>query len=651
MNIRAWLRLAAAVVIFAGLSGVICAETEDVGTLTNKVEELYRAGKYAEALPIAEKALKLAEQQHASVAVLGAALDNVALLYKVLGRYGEAEPLYKRALDLHRQMPTDPDLPTAMNNLALLYDAQGRYAEAESLLTKAIDKWEKFLGPDAPAVATGCNNLGLLYQHQGHYAQARPQLERALKIREAALGADDPAVATTLNNLALVLEHQGDYAKAEPMYERALAIALKGLGPDHPTVARIRENLGGLYKSRGRRGDAGELKRALELAEPQLTRALDIKEKVLGSDNPTLASTLAELGDLYRLQGKCPESEKAFTRAHSVGGHMIREIPVIFATDRKRLEGTPSLAFGSERSKELSFGRIVVPIAAPQPAAPTRQGATPKGGVRIASDTEGAERLPQRCATAVGDLALLFKDPTQPKAALLFVHGYNVSFESAVLRAAQIAYDINFDGNVFVFSWPSHARWQDYFRDSGTVDVAVGDLKRFLETAVTVAKPTKIHMIAHSMGNLVLLRALELAGDSSTVAPLIGQVINASPDVRPDYFGQTVGMFARPEGNFTLYAAQADWALWLSSWIWGSRVGLIDGDPFIAPGVDTIDVSKGGSSVWQTFNLNHDIYVQSPAIAGDMRRIIPQGSRPPHKRTEALTEKSCPAGKYWQFNP
>lgn len=653
MDIWAWRRRAAALALLLGLSTALHAQSDNTRVLIAQVEDFYRAGKYEEALPVAQHALALAEAQHAPAPVLGAALDNLALLYKVFGRYDEAEPLYKRAFDLHRQMPTDPDLPAAMNNLAMLYDTQHRYAEAEELLKRAIDKWEKFLGPDDPAVATGSNNLGLVYYHQGDYTQALPLLERARKIRETALGPDDPAVASTLNNLALVYEYQGDYAKAQPTYERALVIALKALGPDHPTVARIRENLGGLYKSRGRRGDANELKRALESAEPQLTRALEIKEKVFSADSPNLSSTLANLGDLYRLQGKCSESESAFARARRLGGPMFKEVSVIFATDRKRDAGAATLTFGSERSKELSFGTIVVPISGPQSPASARQNAAPKGIIRIASDTEGVDRLPQRCATAISDLHRLFAESARarPVQALLFVHGYNVSFEGAVLRAAQIAYDTKFDGNVFVFSWPSHSRLLDYFTDTRTVNVAVGDLAKFLDAAVAAAKPTKVHIVAHSMGNMVLLRALEVGGKSSSVGPLIGQVINASPDVDPDYFEQVVSMFARPEGNFTLYAAKVDWALWLSSKIWGARVGFIDGVPFIAPGVDTIDVSKGGSNVWQPFNWNHDIYVQSPAITGDMKRIIAEGSRPPDKRTSAFRLKTSPSGKYWVFLP
>ena len=40
---------------------------------------------------------------------------------------------------------------------------------------------------------------------------------------------------------------------------------------------------------------------------------------------------------------------------------------------------------------------------------------------------------------------------------LVFVHGYNVSFDDAARRAAQISYDIGFTGQPMAFSWPSRA--------------------------------------------------------------------------------------------------------------------------------------------------------------------------------------------------
>src|SRR5215813_7612663 len=64
-----------------------------------------------------------------------ASLNNLALLYVLQGKYGEAEPLYKRALAIReRRLGADhPDTATSLHNLAELYRSQGKYEEAEPL--------------------------------------------------------------------------------------------------------------------------------------------------------------------------------------------------------------------------------------------------------------------------------------------------------------------------------------------------------------------------------------------------------------------------------------------------------------------------------------------------------------------------------------
>ena len=656
---RTWVGVLALAAMVASLPGTLSAQSEDLGVLNEQVAILYKAGKYADALALAQRAFDVAQKSNAAEPVIAAALDNLALLYKVQGRFAEAEPLYKRALEIHKKRPFDPDLPTALNNLALLYDAEGRYAEAEAFYTRAIDLWEKALGRDDLAVATGRNNLGLLYYHQGRYAEAEPLYKRALEIRKKALGPDDAAVALSLNNLALLYEHQEDrIAEAEPLYKQALAIAEKALPPDHPSLARIRENLGGLYKSLHRRGEA----------EPLLKNALTAKEQAFGRDNPNLASTLAQLGDLYRQNGDCSEADKQFQRARAIGGLMIKEVPVLFGTDRKRDDSKPSLAFGRERAQTMSFGSVIVPVSNPQtPPQTARQGAVAKGATSIAStEANAAERIPLNCPVLVSDFATLVEDTDRfaAKQALVFVHGYNVSFESAVVRAAQITYDTKFDGNMFVFSWPSHEQLLDYLTDTQTVDIAVEDLNDFLQKIATDAKPAKIYFIAHSMGNKVLLRALEkLTGENPGLRPLIGEVINAAPDVDPVFFAKEVKEIigkdgiaelekkVRPAGNFTLYAAQSDLALRVSSWIWGPRAGLIYGKPLVATGFDTIDVTNGGHSVWRYFDFNHSIYLSCPTIVTDMQRIIERNTHPPDKRTTEFETVVSPDGPYWSLRP
>jgi esterase/lipase superfamily enzyme len=139
---------------------------------------------------------------------------------------------------------------------------------------------------------------------------------------------------------------------------------------------------------------------------------------------------------------------------------------------------------------------------------------------------------------------------TYPAQALVFVHGYNVSFENAARRAAQIAYDIKFDAATFLFSWPSRANLWASLSDRDTVAIAADHLRDFLSKIVAETKVKKIHFVAHSMGNTVLLIALEkIAKEDPTLRALIGEIIEAAPDIDQDVYAHILKTINPESGN------------------------------------------------------------------------------------------------------
>jgi len=280
-----------------------------VASVLNTLGKLYyRQAKFAEAEPPFKRALEIREKtlgpHHPDVAI---SLSNLGNLYEEQARYAEAEPLYKQALEIQEKIlsPDHPKVASSLNNLGILYWQQGRYVEAEPLYKRALKIREKALGPDHPDVASSLNTLGNLYWSKGGYVEAEPLYKRALKIREKALGPDHPKVASSLNNLGMLYDDQGRYTEAESLYTRALEIREKALGPDHPDVAPSLNHLGILYHKQSRYAEA----------EPLYKRALEILERVLGPDHPDVALSLNNLGMLYDDQGRYAEAERFHKRA------------------------------------------------------------------------------------------------------------------------------------------------------------------------------------------------------------------------------------------------------------------------------------------------------------------------------------------------
>jgi len=236
---------------------------DEAKQLNQKASELYKAGKYNEAIPYAKQVLEIYEKilgkDHPNVAT---SLNNLAGLYKVIGRYSEAEPLYKRSLEIREKAfgREHPSVAQSLYNLAGLYAfIGGRYAEAEPLHKRALEIYEKALGREHPSVAQSLISLAGLYESTGRHADAEPLYKRALEIREKIRGSEHPDTAIVLRVLAELYRVTGRHAEAEPLYKRALEIREKAYGKKHPAVALILKNLAFLYAATERHPESQNL--------------------------------------------------------------------------------------------------------------------------------------------------------------------------------------------------------------------------------------------------------------------------------------------------------------------------------------------------------------------------------------------------------
>jgi CHAT domain-containing protein len=149
--------------------------------------------------------------------------NNLAELYRTMGAYDQAVPLYQRSLRIIEKAlgPEHPNNANSLNNLAELYRAMGAYDQAVPLYQRALKIIEKAVGPEHPYTANSLNNLALLYMAMGAYEQALPLSQRALKIREKALGPEHPDTDGSFETLGILYLAQKDYPVAEAYFRRA----------------------------------------------------------------------------------------------------------------------------------------------------------------------------------------------------------------------------------------------------------------------------------------------------------------------------------------------------------------------------------------------------------------------------------------------
>jgi len=226
---------------------------------------------------------------------------------------------------------------------------------------------------------------------------------------------------------------------------------------------------------------------------------------------------------------------------------------------------------------------------------------------------------------------------------LLFIHGFNVTFEGAAHRTAQLAYDLGIDGAPVMYSWPAPSLYPE---SEANAEWTWRRLRWFLRDLVRRSGATTIHVVAHSMGNRPLSKALELiAAKEPESLPIFQQIFLAAPDIDADTFRQISRAISRSGKRTTLYASSEDAALKASHAVHGySRAGDTSGSVVIVPGVDTIDVSKVDTSL-----LGHSYYGDQRSIVADIFALL-RRDIPPVERA-GITSAAGESGTYYRFVP
>ena len=330
---------------------------------------------------------------------------------------------------------------------------------------------------------------------------------------------------------------------------------------------------------------------------------------------------------------------------------------VFFATNRKHLDapqpGQP--AFGVEAAEQVTYGACVVNFPVQHHT---------KGNFETPSwwEQRNLDKF-----FAVDSATVMSKDEFArslgPSDVLLFVHGFNNTFDDAVLRTAQLQYDLEFPGPAVAFCWPSAGDIGQYKADSDSAAASTSALAEVIRTLLdrvgeslrdsqpasqrdaATWKPPKLHIIAHSMGNRVLLNALFALYDGNYLKdgtrPL-GQIVLAAPDVGATMFNNLIPYATDFSQQVTYYYCDSDTALIASRQInLYEPVGLL---PLFEQNVRTICADQMDTSF-----IGHGYFSSSPKVLLDMQLILTAGLDPDHRMPPLVTRTKIFGHPYWSF--
>ncbi|MFC6222545.1 alpha/beta hydrolase [Hymenobacter artigasi] len=345
-----------------------------------------------------------------------------------------------------------------------------------------------------------------------------------------------------------------------------------------------------------------------------------------------------------------PDPIQAMVQAQEKKEKNKRMVTVFFCTNRNLLPGNP------KTPKAISFGKA---------KAITRYGtcqvSIPRdhrlGQVELPATFLGFEIgkpnpaknliLESTKLLSQADLLTLMNQKSSASAnrdAFVFVHGFNNNFKTALFRTAQFTYDLGFKGAPVLFSWPSQGSGLAYRLDEQMNQASVEPFKAFMRTFLQKSSATNIYLIAHSMGNRIMLATLQ---DLMLREPQlfrnrhVREIVLTAPDISVADFKTRIAPVINGKLNVTLYASSNDRALELSQRLnRNMRAGQAGPGMLLMRGVETIDATGVSTDF-----LGHSYFASEGTVMSDLHYLFVDSMRA-SKRAWLMQ----PKGKsYWTF--
>jgi esterase/lipase superfamily enzyme len=350
--------------------------------------------------------------------------------------------------------------------------------------------------------------------------------------------------------------------------------------------------------------------------------------------------------DVQRVNGLTPPAEGAAAPKDSL------EVPVFYGTTRKVRGGNRTSKYYRDEPdypSALHYGVAHVSIPA---------------GLRL-GNTENKRWCrflgsaichQQRMEIVVIDTATVEDWRAQLAASLgentehdvfLFVHGFGNSFEDAVTRAAQIAYDIGFKGTVATYDWASKNETSEagYRADETIAQNSAAPFREFLTELSRQQQIGRVIVIAHSMGTFITANTIVSLYDRWPNLT-IGNLVFAAADIDSTFYMTDLAKkLTERAQSVTLYGSDNDKAMRISARLHNNqhRVGAGPPTVVLAAATDYIDAAPIDLSF-----VGHSYVAQNRNVLQDLYLMIQDRLQPDHRFLDAVPHGD---GRYYRFKP
>lgn len=408
-----------------------------------------------------------------------------------------------------------------------------------------------------------------------------------------------------------------------------------------------------------------KLSELIRIPESRFSRTTDLRTLVLDElDLYEIKSSLAEkyqlltpipvaistLNDLQKHINTASHTRNVRMRGKSKGDNLIKQT-VFYGTNRLKEFNGNKLQFGGDRTNlsENQYGSCTITLPKTH-----KKGIIERPFMDLEFFADESKHVLLRNITPLSQDEFLSQidrkqivngNKQYQDDIVIFVHGFNVTFEAAALRTAQITNDIGFKGAPIFFSWPSDGQLLAYTRDREDAVWSRNYLEKFIKLISKEKQDQDIHLIAHSMGNQVLLGALHQIAlrDNKLLTSRFKSIILAAPDFDAELFADQIAPeVAGMSNNWTIYTSDKDAALNISATVNATpRLG----QP-VTPiaSMQVIDATGVEVTPWSVPEF-HSYYATKQRVVDDLIEVI-KGTPISQRKLEAKFTNGIP---YWKL--
>lgn len=323
---------------------------------------------------------------------------------------------------------------------------------------------------------------------------------------------------------------------------------------------------------------------------------------------------------LWIMSANCPGPDIGTTLNRRIKNPMTesQSIKVFFATNRKTNGSFPECTadyYTTKFSDKISYGSCDVNVPAGHPI----------GTVDVERNSPEKDLFFSMGNYDELNESSFFNKVGATDDILLFIHGFNVKYDEAVYRAAQIAYDIKFQGNVVLYTWPAgpdnalgnflmNLTYEENRKNAkDTVDLLVPFFEKFSKN-----KKKNIYLVVHSMGHQVAVPAL-FKYSVNGGEKFFKEIVFNAPDIDISELRAMIPSLMGISKRITMYCSPNDNALLVSKKMNNNfRAGLCGS----MHGVDVINVHEVDSPIMGVGGLGHGYYAGRAIIADLMQLIL-----------------------------